>query len=90
MTWCGGITAGLRITDMARIEKVEMVPHRGGEPWGLHLIAASDCEDFAEFVMGTKNAKKDVMWLGAPEPENGYIELGDAPGFGVTPNEDLL
>ena len=40
--------------------------------------------------MGTRNADKDVMWLGAPEPENGHIELSDAPGFGVTPNEELL
>ncbi len=90
ITWCGGITAGLRIVDMAKAANVEVVPHRGGEPWGLHLIAASGCEDFAELVMGTRNAEKDVMWLGAPEPENGYIELGDAPGFGVSPNEDLL
>ena len=90
MSWCGGITAGLRITDMARVAEVEVVPHRGGEPWGLHLIAASDCEDFAELVMGERNTEKDVMWLGAPTPENGYIELGDAPGFGVAPNEELL
>lgn len=90
ITWCGGITAGLRITNMAKAAKAKTVPHRGGEPWGLHLIAATECEDFAELVMGTRNADKDVMWLGTPEPENGYIELGDAHGFGVTPNEDLL
>ena len=75
---------------MARGAKVAVVPHRGGEPWGLHLVAATDCEDFAELVMGTRKAEKDVMWLGAPEPVDGYIELGDAPGFGVKPNEDLL
>ena len=90
ITWCGGITAGLRIASMARAAKAEVVPHRGGEPWGLHLIAASGCEDFAELVMGTRNAEKDVMWLGAPEPVNGYIELGGAHGFGVAPNEELL
>lgn len=90
ITWCGGITAGLRITQMARDVGAQVVPHRGGEPWGLHLVAASECEDFAELVMGVKNAEKDVMWLGAPEPENGYIELSDSPGFGVKPNEDLL
>lgn len=90
ITWCGGITAGLRITEMAEDADVEVVPHRGGEPWGLHLVAASGCEDFAELVMGTRNAEKDEMWLGAPEPVNGYIELSDEPGFGVRPNEELL
>ena len=69
---------------------VQTVPHRGAEPWGLHLVAASDCEDFAEIVMGTRDAEMDVMWLGAPEQVNGYIELSESPGFGVSPNEDLL
>jgi L-rhamnonate dehydratase len=90
ITWCGGITAGLRIVEMAKNAKVEVVPHRGAEPWGLHLVAASDCEDFAEIVMGTREAESDDLWIGAPEPANGYIEISDAPGFGVKPNGDLL
>lgn len=90
ITWCGGITAGLRIVEMAKAAGARTVPHRGGEPWGLHLIAVSGCEDFAELVTGTRNAEKDDLWLGAPEAENGYIELGDAPGFGVIPNDDLV
>ena len=90
ITWCGGITAGLRIVEMAKAAKVEVVPHRGAEPWGLHLIAASDCEDFAEFLPGVRGAGRDDLWLGAPEPVNGYIEIGGEPGFGVKPNEDLL
>ena len=42
ITWCGGITAGLRIIDLARGAGVPVSPHRGAEVWGLHLIAASD------------------------------------------------
>ena len=75
---------------MAKAAKVEVVPHRGAEPWGLHLLAGSDCEDFAEIVMGTRNAAKDDLWIDAPEPINGHIEIADAPGFGVKPNEQLL
>ena len=90
ITWCGGITAGLRIVEMAIQEKATVVPHRGGEPWGLHLIAASQCEDFAELVMGTRSSEKDNLWIGSPEPENGYIQMTDAPGFGVEPNANLL
>ena len=90
ITWCGGITAGLRIVEMAIQNKTAVVPHRGGEPWGLHLIAASQCEDFAELVMGTRSSEKDSLWIGSPEPENGYIQITDAPGFGVEPNANLL
>ena len=90
ITWCGGITAGLRIVEMAIQEKATVVPHRGGEPWGLHLIAASQCEDFAKLVMGTRSSEKDNLWIGSPEPENGYIQMTDAPGFGVEPNANLL
>ena len=90
ITWCGGITAGLRIVEMAIQDKATVVPHRGGEPWGLHLIAASQCEDFAELVMGTRSSEKDDLWIGSPKPENGYIHITDAPGFGVEPDANLL
>ena len=90
ITWCGGITAGLRIVEMAIQDKATVVPHRGGEPWGLHLIAASQCEDFAELVMGTRSSEKDDLWIGSPKPENGYIQITDAPGFGVEPDANLL
>ena len=90
ITWCGGITAGLRIVEMAIHDQATVVPHRGGEPWGLHLIAASQCEDFAELVMGTRSSEKDELWIGSPKPENGYIQITDAPGFGVEPDANLL
>lgn len=90
ITWCGGITTGLRIVEMAKDAKADVVPHRGGEPWGLHLVAATDCEDFAELVMGARDGGQDDLWIGAPEPVDGYIEIADAPGFGIKPNKDLL
>jgi len=90
ITWCGGITEGRRIIDMGIENGAKIVPHRGGEPWGLHLVTASECEDFAELVMGVRNADKDDLWGGAPEPVDGHIEIGEAPGFGVEPNGALL
>ncbi len=90
ITWCGGITAGLRILDIARRHAIPVVPHRGGETWGLHLIAASDCDNLAEVLPGTRGAARDELWIGEPLPENGAIEPSDEPGFGVEPNEDML
>ena len=90
ITWCGGITAGARIVDMAKSAGVEVVPHRGAETWGLHLVAASDCEDFAEMLPGIRGGSKDDLWIGEPEVVDGHIDISEEAGFGVKPNEDLL
>ena len=90
ITWCGGITAGLRILDLANEAGIPVVPHRGGEPWGLHLIAGSGCYQLAEMVMGSRNDQRDEVWLDAPQPAAGRLELTDAPGFGVRLNEAML
>lgn len=90
ITWCGGITAGLRVVEMGKQAEVEVVPHRGGEVWGLHLIAATDCEDFAEVLPGTRNGQRDELWLGEPAVDKGYLSIEDRPGFGVEINENLL
>ena len=90
ITWCGGITAGLRIVDLARESGTAVVPHRGGEVWGLHLIAATACDNLAEWVTGPRNADRDDPWLGMPEPAEGHISISDEPGFGVTPNDAYL
>ena len=90
ITWCGGITAGLRILDLANAAGVPVVPHRGGEPWGLHFIAGSGCHQLAEMVMGSRNDPRDMVWLDAPQPVDGCVQLTDAPGFGVRLNEALL
>ncbi|HAL49074.1 MAG TPA: hypothetical protein DCP37_15095 [Dehalococcoidia bacterium] len=90
ITWCGGITAGLRILDIARGVGAPVAPHRGGEVWGLHLIVASDCMDLAEVLPGSRGAPKDELWRGEPRAEDGHIEPTDGPGFGVTLNDAMV
>ena len=90
ITWCGGITAGLRIVELAGQNGVPVVPHRGGEVWGLHLIVASACYDLAEVLPGQREAPRDRLWLDEPAPVEGYLKPSEAPGFGVTVNEALL
>lgn len=84
ITWCGGITAGLRIVKLAKQAELPVVPHRGGEVWGLHLIAATTCDDLAELLPGSRNTPTEQIWRDEPLPVNGYITPSDAPGFGVT------
>ena len=90
VTWAGGLTGTLRILELARRHGVPVVPHRGGEPWGLHLIVATDCLDLAETMPHRWQEPREDLWLGEPEVVDGTIEPGDAPGFGVRLNEDLL
>ena len=79
-----GITAGLRICELAAHHNIPVVPHRGGEVWGLHLIAASNtCSDLAELVLGRQDAATDDLWIGNPAIADGKLSISDRPGFGV-------
>ena len=90
ITWCGGITAGLRIVKMANELGIPVSPHRGGEVWGLHLLTATDCADLAEFHSDHIREERDILWLNEPAPVGGYISPTDAPGFGVELNDTML
>lgn len=90
ITWCGGITAGLRIVERAQAQQLPVVPHRGGEVWGLHLIAATPCADLAEILPGRRNMPTEQIWLDEPVPIGGFIAPSDAPGFGVVFDPDYL
>jgi L-rhamnonate dehydratase len=85
ITWCGGFTAGMRVAEIAARNNVQVVPHRGGEPWGLHLILATECEDLAECNPLQKPDGPDAVWIGEPAAENGSIEPTGHAGFGVVP-----
>ena len=84
ITWCGGITAGLRILELARAHGIPVCPHRGGEIWGLHLIAATDCMDLAETHPDRRSDPDDTVLLDEPMVSGGEIAPPARPGFGVT------
>ena len=90
ITWCGGITEGVRIVEIAEKYGIPVAPHRGGEVWGLHLISGSACADLAEYHSDHIRDERDILWLDEPAPIDGYISPSDRPGFGVTLNEALL
>ena len=90
ITWCGGLTAGIRIVELANKHGIPVSPHRGGEVWGLHLLVATDCADLAEFHSDHIEEKRDMLWLNEPTPNNGYISPNDNPGFGVALTEAML
>jgi L-rhamnonate dehydratase len=82
--WCGGLTAALRIAEIARDAGLELSPHLGGRVWGLHLVAASDVCRWAEWYVPA-DQPPDVL-SGSPVAAGGLIPLSGEPGFGVTVN----
>ena len=90
VAWCGGITETLRILEIAQEHNVPVVPHRGGEIWGLHVIAATDCEDLAETHPERWEESADELWIDEPRGVDGYLSPLDRPGFGVILNETML
>lgn len=83
VTWCGGVTGTLRIIELAKESGASVILHRGGEVWGLHIIAAGLCEDLGELVLGGRNARPDTLWLDEPAAEDGFLAVSDRPGFDV-------
>ena len=90
VNWCGGVTALLRIIEVAERAGVPVAPHRGGEAFGLAVVAATGCADLAEVLPGERSARREELWLGQPAVEDGYLRPTERPGFGVTLNEAML
>jgi L-rhamnonate dehydratase len=83
--WCGGMTELVKIYELARRANLRVCPHRGAELWGLHALAALDLQPLAE------SGRPWMSWVGGQPPiVDGYIEITDAPGFGVMIDEARL
>jgi L-rhamnonate dehydratase len=90
VTWCGGLTGALAILELADKAGIPVCLHRGGEPWGLHLISASNCLDLAELVGPDRRDGTVQAWKELPRLATGRLHVADRPGFGVEPDPALL
>ncbi|KAK6187705.1 hypothetical protein SNE40_005669 [Patella caerulea] len=94
ITWLGGITEARRVVAMASAEDILVIPH-GSSIYSYHLqYAFSNCP-LAEYINLSPKADTIVPYFGGiftdePLPENGFIDLPDRPGFGVTLCRDNL
>ncbi|MFP6765186.1 MAG: mandelate racemase/muconate lactonizing enzyme family protein [Planctomycetaceae bacterium] len=83
--WCGGLTELVRIYELAAQHGIRVCPHRGSEIWSLHAMAALDPQPLAE------SGRHWMNWVaGQPPIVNGWIEVGDEPGFGIHIDEQSL
>jgi len=78
INWCGGMTTLVQIYELAKTTGLRVCPHRGSETYALHAIAALDPQPLAESPRDWFNVLE-----GSPSIQNGTIQLGAAPGFGI-------
>lgn len=95
VTRVGGIRPMAQVRDMCQIRSM---PHTIDDAWGGDVIAAA-CVQVAATVRPRLN---EGVWIAEPfvkthyDPQNpievkdGYIQLPDAPGLGVVPDEKIL
>merc|ERR1711935_1129853 len=94
ITWCGGMTEARRIVALASAFDIPVIPH-GSSVYSYHLqICFQNCP-MAEFLIMSPKANCITPLFGnlftnEPLPKDGYIEIPEISGFGVTLNKENL
>lgn len=93
VNWVGGLTEARRIVAMAAAYDIPVIPH-GSSVFSYHLQYAFTNCPIAEFLMMSPKADRIVPLFGElfthePLPEDGFLDLTDAPGWGVELNSAL-
>jgi len=93
INWVGGLSETIKICHMAAAAGLPVIPHGGGSPWGVHLIMANvNCpwaETFIEPDVRVEDEPPGLL-LGGARPKDGFLVPSEAPGFGLTLNEELF
>lgn len=94
VTWMGGITEARRVVAMASASDVMVIPH-GSSIYSYHLQYAFTNCPLAEYINLSPKADEIVPYFGEifqeePLPKDGFIDLPEKPGFGVTLDETKL
>lgn len=84
----GGLSELRKIAAMASAYNLPVIPHGVGAPTYHFVMATPNCPR-AEFVDIFAQGGKPIL-KGDAQPKNGYVELGDTPGFGYDLDEALL
>jgi galactonate dehydratase len=94
LTWCGGISEGKKISDMANTYYVPTVMHTAGGPilWyaSTHLATAVTNLFFLESVYPYWHDRDSRFFDNSPQVKNGMVQPPDLPGLGLQFKEGLF
>ncbi len=86
ITWCGGTTAGRRISLLVEAAGLELIPHRGASSWGFPIALTSPSCTMAEsFPEGS-----EILDAMSCKVENGYVIAPTEAGFGHRLSEQMV
>ena len=91
ITWCGGISALLKIIKISN-EGYPIILHRGGEPWGLPMIQSGLVKNLAE-IHSPKDKKISMeKWDNNSilSFDEGKLRLNEYLGFGAEPKKGIF
>jgi L-rhamnonate dehydratase len=92
--WCGGITGLRQIAALAAAHGIEVLPHLGGLPWGLHFVISNVGSSMAEWYVGTLPGQEfdsaPSLYTGQAVPIDGWIAPTNAPGFGIEIDREIV
>jgi len=94
LTWCGGISEGKKISDMANTYYIPTMMHTAGGPilWyaSTHLAAAITNLFYVESVYPTWHDRDGKFFDNPPAVKNGMVLPPDLPGLGLQFNKGLF
>jgi L-alanine-DL-glutamate epimerase-like enolase superfamily enzyme len=87
LTWCGGISEGKKISDMANTYYIPTMMHTAGGPilWyaSTHLAAAITNLFYVESVYPTWHDRDILFFDNPPQVKSGMVLPPDLPGLGL-------
>ena len=87
LTWCGGISEGKKISDMANTYYIPTMMHTAGGPilWyaSVHLAAAITNLFYVESVYPNWHDRYPYFFDNAPQVVNGMVKPPESPGLGL-------
>ena len=94
LTWCGGISEGKKISDMANTYYIPTMMHTAGGPvlWfaSVHLAAAVTNLFYVESVYPTWHDRDKLYFDNPPQVKNGHVIPPELPGLGLQFTKELF
>lgn len=92
--WCGGLSELVKINALAEAHGIKTMPHAAmNTPFGQHAVVALVNCPMGEFHIGSDVGvplEQAHRIPGSAVPRDGYIEVSDAPGFGIEVKEEWI
>lgn len=86
----GGIWEGKKIATLAEAAGAQLAPHLYAGPveWAANVHLGVSCANLL-MVEAIETPFHEALVTGRPKVENGFVSAPEAPGLGITLNEDL-